>query len=107
MSLARKVRFSAALVAATMLTNVANAYTIRHCSNAGEAAIDQLQIDRAKISDVRTDTQFGGRARFVSGYHLWLTSNACKGSLVLSLRADCRFIDTFSRGDCSLADFKK
>ena len=108
MSLARKVRFSAALVAATMLTNAANAYTIRHCTNAGEAAIDQLQIDRAKISEVKTDTQFGGgRARFVSGYFLWLTSNACKGSLVLTLRADCRFIDTFSRGDCSLADFKK
>ena len=108
MSLARKVRFSAALVAATMLTNAANAYTIRRCTSAGEAAIDQLQIDRAKISEVKTDTQTTGSENpRVTGYFLWMKSKACKGSLVLSLREDCTFIDTFSRGDCSLADFRK
>ncbi len=108
MSLARKVRFSAALVAATMLTNAANAYTISRCTNVGEAAIDQLQIDRAKISEVKTDTQTSGSENpRVTGYFLWMKSKACKGSLVLTLREDCSFFDTFTRGDCSLADFRK
>ncbi len=108
MSRARKIRFSAALVAATMLTNAASAYTIGRCTTAGGTAIDQLQIDREKISDVITDTQTTGAENpYVTGYFLWLKSEACKGSLVLTLRADCRFMDTFTRGDCSLADFRK
>ena len=108
MSRAIKVRFSAALVAATMLTNAANAYTIGHCTNGGETAIGQLQIDREKISKVITDTQTsGGESMYVTGYHLWLKSDACQGSLVITLRADCSFFDTFTSGDCSLADFRK
>ena len=105
---ARKVRFSAALLATTVLTNAANAYTIEQCTDAGETAIEQLQIDRAKISEVKTDRQVsGGDNLYVTGYLLWLKSKSCKGSLVLNLRADCQFIDTFTRGDCSLADFRK
>ena len=108
MSRARKVRFSAALVAATMLTNAANAYTIGRCTNGGETAIDQLQIDREKISKVINDTQTDGSENpRVTGYFLWLKSEACKGSLVLTLREDCSFFDTFTSGDCSLADFRK
>ena len=108
MSLARKVRFWAALAAATMLTNAANAYTIGRCSNGGETAFDQLQIDRDKISKVINDTQTsGGESMYVTGYHLWLKSQACKGSLVVTLREDCSFFDTFTSGDCSLADFRK
>ncbi len=108
MLLAKRVRFSAVLVAATMLTNAANAYTIRRCNNSGEAAIDQLHIDRAKISEVKTDTQSSlDESQHVTGYFLWMKSTACQGSLVLTLRADCGFLDTFTRGDCSLADFRK
>ena len=108
MSRARKVCFSTALVAATMLTNDANAYTIGRCTNAGETVIDQLQIDREKISKVITDTQTSGFENpRITGYLLWVKSKACKGSLVLSLREDCSFLSTFTRGDCSLADFRK
>lgn len=108
MSHARIMCFSAVLVAATMLTSATNAYTIGRCTNGAEKAIDQLQIDREKISKVITDTQTSGvETPYVTGYFLWLKSETCKGSLVLDLREDCSFIDTFTRGDCSLADFRK
>ncbi len=96
------------VISATMLTNAANAYTIGRCTNGAETAIDQLQIDREKISKVINDTQTSGFENpRVTGYHLWLKSDACQGSLVITLRADCSFFDTFTSGDCSLVDFRK
>jgi len=108
MSPGGKACFSVALVVAAIVTNTAHAYTITRCIDAGEAAIDRLQIDREKIAEVKTDKLVsGGENLYVTGYLLWMKSNACKGSLVLSLRADCSFLDTFTRGDCSLAHFRR
>lgn len=86
----------------------ANAYTIGRCAEQGEAVIDRLGIDRAKISLVRTDILRAGRpASMVSGIDLWIGSPACQGSVVLAFTQDCTYTGSFTRGDCTLADIQR
>jgi hypothetical protein len=44
----------------------------------------------------------GHRGTTVTGYMAWLSSSTCDGSVVLNFHRDCRFIDTFARGNCTL-----
>jgi hypothetical protein len=95
-----------ALVAAAVPTR-ADAYTIGRCAAEAEAAIDKLGIDRAKIGEIATDIQYGGRGRQVVGITLWIRSPACRGSVALSFDASCNFTGPFDRGECELEDIKR
>ena len=82
--------------------------SVEPCDAEFDAAIEKLGIDRAKITQTRSETTLTGRnAKNVSGHLMWLSSNACEGSVVIQLQPSCQFIDTFSRGKCTLDALKK
>lgn len=98
----------ASIIGATILiAGPASAYSISRCAKTAETAIDKLEIDRAKISEAKTDVQVsGGENMIVTGVNIWLKSASCKGSFVLVMTPSCEFVDTFDRGECTAGSFK-
>lgn len=107
----RKVAQSVALgamVAASTLPALAQSKSNPdRCNAQFEAAIDKLGFDRSKITKQRNEVALAGRSgSTVVGYRAWLSSNACEGSVVVSLHSDCGFDTTFTRGGCKEAMLK-
>lgn len=103
-------RTIAALAAFFMTTISAQAdiQATGRCSEAVAPAIAELQLDRSRITAIRNDVVYAGTVgKRVTGVNFWLSSGACEGSLVLVLTYDCRFIDTFTRGACTIDDFRR
>lgn len=80
----------------------------RICKPQIDAEIIKLGFDRTKITKTKYQVISGGvSGRLVTGYVAWFSSGICDGSVALSLQSDCSFIDTFTRGQCTVDTLKK
>ena len=67
----------------------------------GQALVETLGIDPAKVSETRHETVFGGASFMtLTGYRVWLASHICDGSFVIELDRQCRMTGSFSSGSC-------
>lgn len=76
------------------------------CSDSANAAIETLDLDRSRISKIKTDPQYLPRSgNMVTGVNFWLSSDTCRGSLILVFSSDCRYVNNYTRGQCKLSNF--
>ena len=77
------------------------------CDAAARAELERLGIPPG--TDVKTSfvevTEGGRGGTRVVGWEAWTSLAACRGSVVTKFGRTCRARETYTRGDCRVADF--
>lgn len=87
---------------------LAGSFKFDRCKPDVDAAYAALGIDAAKVSRVVNEpVVLVGEDKVLTGYRMWLSSNACKGRVAINFSLQCDLIDSFERGECGLDDFAR
>ncbi len=62
------------------------------------AGLDQYNINRRQDLEERTPAR-RGRSR-VTGLHVWVWPQDCKGQLIIDLNTACQVTNTYTTGEC-------
>lgn len=83
-------------------------HDVKECTAFLKAKTAELVPDLSSITTynflTKLDNGFGDV--IASGYEGWISFNNCKGNLVITVNRHCQYIQSYTRGSCSIEGLK-